>query len=184
LLARSERDVAWLGRLVIPLGALSAAGLAVIIVVRHGLDAGDPWTQSAGYLLLGILFGAMVVGAVSGRTGPALDRLYRSAPLRMLGRYSYGLYVLEALTILFMSWLFAEVGDARLVLGSRLPEILAYCAATGVLTVVVAVASWHLYEQQFLKLKRHFPRSRAAPAADVRVLPSHVSGTAAATTPN
>ena len=169
LAARSESDFAALRRVTIPLGAVSLTGVLAIIAVRHGFDAGDPYVQSAGYLLLGVLFGALVVGAISGLTGSTLQAIYVSPVLRALGRYSYGLYVLQGIVIIFVASRFDAVGDAPLIGGSRLPIIAAFSVITGMLMFVVAWLSWHGFENQILKFKRYFPRYNA----EVQAPPLH-----------
>jgi peptidoglycan/LPS O-acetylase OafA/YrhL len=46
--------------------------------------------------------------------------------------------------------------------GSELPGQLLFYAASIAITLAAAMASWHLYEKHFLKLKRFFPAAHAA----------------------
>ncbi|HEX4125887.1 MAG TPA: acyltransferase [Tepidisphaeraceae bacterium] len=92
--------------------------------------------------------------------------------LRFFGKYSYGLYVFH---YLFEPWLdrWFWLLPAWPVASIVLHMILALAA-----TLAVALASWHLYEKQFLKLKRWFePGAHASPMP----VPDRVSSGPAAT---
>lgn len=163
LVARSDSGFAAFRRWLVPVAAGSAAGILAIIAIRHGFDPGDPWVQLGGYTLLGLFFGAAVAAGASGEAGRMLDRVLTNPMLTACGRYSYALYVLQGVAILFVRWRFDEAGGLPLLAGSRLPAVLFFSLVTGALTFAAAWLSWHVYENQFLKLKRYFPRA-AAPA--------------------
>jgi peptidoglycan/LPS O-acetylase OafA/YrhL len=79
-----------------------------------------------------------------------------SASLRFFGKHSYAIYLLQA--------------PVDHLLGARLrPEVIGwvgYAAVATLLTTMLAVASWHLWEQPFLSLRRFVPRAReSAPMA-------------------
>jgi peptidoglycan/LPS O-acetylase OafA/YrhL len=90
-------------------------------------------------------------------------RLLVNAPLRTLGRYSYGIYlihiaVIELVRVDMLAMLAPVFGKNAAMLGSA--------AVTIALTVLVAAVMYHAYEQPFLRLKRHFAhRDRRATAA-------------------
>jgi peptidoglycan/LPS O-acetylase OafA/YrhL len=151
LVERRDRAIGW--------GAL-ALGLAGFFVTR-----GDPRTtglsQTIGYSILALTFAALVFVAVmaeGGRRG-ALYHVLAWRPLRVLGIYSYGMYVFHmpihraiGLPIL-RRW--AEEDES---IGAKWG--IAYFVAVSAATLVVAVASYHLIEQRFLGLKRYFVPSR------------------------
>lgn len=83
-------------------------------------------------------------------------RWMEGAFLRFFGKHSYALYLLQAPVDHF---LVARVG----------PDVLgwvAYATVGAALTTLLAVATWYLWEQPFLSLKRFVPRSlEGAPVA-------------------
>jgi peptidoglycan/LPS O-acetylase OafA/YrhL len=108
--------------------------------------------ESAGYTLIAVTFAALI-GTVIAR--PAWTRLaFENGFMRFFGKYSYGLYVFHysidnALTPILRRWL-----DA--VFHSKAVGVVVSALIVGALAVMVAYASYHLYEKHFLKLKRYF----------------------------
>jgi peptidoglycan/LPS O-acetylase OafA/YrhL len=135
---------------------LSAIALSALVGWRFGLAFHDPVVQTAGYLALDVFFAALLALAVTVPASSPLALACNLAPLRSLGRYSYGLYVYNSIFIL--------VAEGT----SLLPRIVAWSESTTLgrllfvalaasSTLAVAWLSWHLLEKPFLKLKRHFP---------------------------
>jgi peptidoglycan/LPS O-acetylase OafA/YrhL len=120
------------------------------------LPALEVWSHSS----LVVVFGGALAGAVS-LTGAAhpFPRALSAAPLRALGRYSYGLYVWHYLVHVWaLGALRAHPAGAAL-LGSRLGYT-AYAVAGVAASVALALASYHLVEKRFLALKERWaPRS-------------------------
>jgi len=78
----------------------------------------------------------------------------RAAPLRLLGRYSYGMYVfhkplhdLAGKPLLQSLGLYEHAGSAVAV---------GYIAIATLVTLGLAMVSYHLFEKRFLGLKRWF----------------------------
>ena len=84
-----------------------------------------------------------------------------SWPLRRIGLYSYGIYVLHdplADTIARFGFLdYPRQGSI---------EALVYCAKMVPIAVVAGALSWHLYEQPFLRLKSKFSYGRPRDVGD------------------
>jgi peptidoglycan/LPS O-acetylase OafA/YrhL len=79
----------------------------------------------------------------------------------MFGRYSYALYLFHLPIRRFIRDEYFPVADFPTWLGSPLPgQLLFYVVATAP-ALLLAWASWHLYERQCLKLTRFFPYGRA-----------------------
>ncbi len=108
-----------------------------------------------------ISLGATGLIAASLHAGSVAQAICRTGVLRFFGRYSYGLYVYHysvaaALTV-----------PARAALDARgLPRplsILAVGMLEAIISVVVAVLSYQLYEKHFLRLKRYIPNRKRVP---------------------
>jgi peptidoglycan/LPS O-acetylase OafA/YrhL len=154
--------------------AISACGaLAAIaaVVVTRGLPRNALATQTVGFSLLALAFTYFVLAGVradaAGGAGGALARVLRWAPLRSLGKYSYGMYVFHVPVHLLLSqqvasrWTSPPVG---------LATGIAYMIVATVVTYLAAVASYHLFEKHFLALKRAFtPGPAQPPSAPVAV---------------
>jgi peptidoglycan/LPS O-acetylase OafA/YrhL len=129
-------------------------------------DMHQPALEIWSHTLLGLAYGGLIAGAVAGEgTGGALQRVLGAAPLQVLGRYSYGLYVVhwfvhEAAVAGLRGW---PAGAAAL---STRVGVLGYAAAATAVSLSLAWLSWHLVERRFLALKSRFvARPRAGPAA-------------------
>jgi peptidoglycan/LPS O-acetylase OafA/YrhL len=119
------------------------------------LDYENPIFQIFGYSLLALLFGALIVLSVDGTPSSIAWRLWSRPILRFFGKYSYGLYVVHPT---LMEHLVQYIPVPMLVnwWGSPALGVLTYMIASLCLSVAVAWLIWHLYEKQFLKLKRYF----------------------------
>lgn len=153
--------------------------LAGLFVFRRGtLYFKDPLVQTAGYSLLALFFGSLLVKTVASRPDHAWGRLWSNRGLRFFGKYSYGIYVFHGLLVLpvaqLLRWpkvehLFGLAGRTWLVLSAQV-------VVGSVLSTACALASWHLYEKHFLKLKRFFEYRASTLGNPVRdaVVPSAV----------
>jgi peptidoglycan/LPS O-acetylase OafA/YrhL len=143
---------------------LGAAGF-LALAAPLGFDMHRAPLELWSHSLLAVAFGGLLAGAVvastSGGAGARLARALSAAPLRALGRVSYGVYVWH--------W-FIHYGCVRALrphpataalLATR-AGYLAYAAAGVTASVAVAWASYHLVEKRFLALKdRWAPRAGA-----------------------
>jgi peptidoglycan/LPS O-acetylase OafA/YrhL len=122
----------------------------------HGLNYFDsPIQQTLGESLLGIGSAALIAMALVPTGTPA--RLFDVAPLRFFGKYSYGLYVYHyTLDTIFTGPLRATLFTHT---HSHLVSVLGTALIVTALSILVALLSYHLYELQFLKLKRFFTYS-------------------------
>jgi peptidoglycan/LPS O-acetylase OafA/YrhL len=126
--------------------------LAVYFFVMKGL-----WPTTLGILTLGLPIIALTFAAIVflALYDGLLSRLFSFRPLRRAGQYSYGAYVIHGVIALWLSRLIPT--DRWLALfGHTLTSILGLAALKIGVAFVLAWLSWHLYESQFLKLKRYF----------------------------
>jgi len=111
------------------------------------------------YLALALTFGGVVACAVSSR-----NRWLRSAPVRFIGKISYGIYIFHpiAYAIFWRTPLYWGV--------SHWPHSDLFRMATQMLFVVpFAAVSWYSFERPVLGLKKYFENGRErheAPAVD------------------
>ncbi len=144
--------------------------LAVLLVASYvagfqlsGFAERQVFKQSVGYTILAIGFAALVLYAVltDGQPGWQQARLC-SKPLRLLGKYSYGIYVLHVPIFYFLNQLshhFPNAVQHSLWFGYF---FIAFKFATA---FGVASLSYNFYEKRFLAMKERFaPVYRQAPA--------------------
>jgi peptidoglycan/LPS O-acetylase OafA/YrhL len=151
--ARASKAAWALGAVVLAVSAWCAIakwGLPVLHQIRNSLYA--------------VLFGALALISIQPRPG-ALAKAFRSPVLRFFGKYSYGLYVYHGL----LTWYFIEAhAEERFdaLVGNHSLAIVAKAALGVGLSLLVAVASYELFEKRFLRLKRFFeaPAQPLAPA--------------------
>ena len=151
-------------------GKISLTGTIALLALigwRSGLSLTDPVVQTVGYVLLDLVF-AGSLALVLGLPPSSLTAVFLNAPLlRWFGRYSYGLYVYNSIFILVAEGLSLL---PRLVdwTGSPTAGRLLYFILAASCTLATSWLSWHLFEKQFLKLKRHFPSGSATRPVEVR----------------
>lgn len=129
-----------------------ASGIATLAVFSvSGSDFHALPMSTVGYPLLAVFFTSLLLQALDPNSAAAK---FGNLPfLRFFGKYSYGLYVyhyiLSPLTSGVQTWL-------QFRMHSRLVGGLAYTLLVFIATIGVAVLSYHLYEEQWLKLKSRF----------------------------
>jgi peptidoglycan/LPS O-acetylase OafA/YrhL len=137
--------------------AITAAVVVAILACCGGEYTTLPMTL-AGYPALAILFASILVLCLQPTTLAA--HVGRLSPLRVIGRYSYGMYMYHILFRPVVSptlrWWQERTGSAAI--GGVL-----FLVSVLLGTLVVSVASYELYERHFLRLKRYF---HYQPAAD------------------
>ena len=127
------------------------------------------WERDLFYSDFGVMFAALLVLALSPTAvGGVPHRIFSWTPLRVLGGYSYGIYVFHFIILRGISTLLRIVHLHHRVYSSDWLT-LGIIALNLVLSLGVAFASFHLWEKRFLRLKKHFPER--APAASVRNSP-------------
>lgn len=144
---------------------ISAAVLLIAALFNHGLDWANNFSPVAhffiptlGFTLIGISCTAVI--AMTLQPASMTQSFFRSPFLRFLGRYSYGIYVFHW----SIHGLLTE--PLRLFLNTNLhSKALSVCIAgfiVGALSILIALLSYHLYEVQFLHLKRFFNYNRTS----------------------
>jgi peptidoglycan/LPS O-acetylase OafA/YrhL len=168
-LLRTPAGRAWLRqpRVVGAAMSLGALGFIWLGLANHGFDMHRPALQIWSHTLLGLAFGGLVTRTVcTAGTGARVQRILGALPLRLLGRYSYGIYVLHYLVHLWALRTLRAWPPGAALLSSRVGYA-GYAIAGAAASVALAAVSWHLLEQRCLALKRYFvPRPMATTPAD------------------
>ena len=160
-----------LPKLVARRGQLLWAGLATLAfgkLVPHAYWMDDSFGQVIGYSILAVGFSFFVLAAACSEVAPSpvLHRVLCWRVLRVLGKYSYALYIVHPLVSAYIG-----VPALAAVLGSQSPGLwqsLAYVLGVALVSLALAWLSYHLIEKWFLGLKRFFvpemPSARLASA--------------------
>jgi peptidoglycan/LPS O-acetylase OafA/YrhL len=128
--------------------SLTVAGMCWL---RHTVDHSDPVISSVGFLLIALACGSLLVSCL--RPSSIAGRSFSIAPLRVLGKYSYGFYLYHFPLSYFLSPLkdyFVERIHSYAV-GSLF--YLVICLAAN---LAVAAISFHLFESPVMRFKRFF----------------------------
>jgi peptidoglycan/LPS O-acetylase OafA/YrhL len=83
------------------------------------------------------------------------QQFLRIPSLRYCGRISYGLYVYHFLFLGTLHQAF-DPGFLSELVHSRILGVALFIIVAATLSFAAAMISWHIYEKQFLKLKRFF----------------------------
>ncbi len=147
---------------------LAKWGFASAMVVLLGMIvfgqprlAGDPraflvWSEGFEYTVLALASAALIAWSL--RPGTVCRWLFEMAPMRFLGKYSYGIYVLHVLVLSAMN-----LPLRAALLGATHSKLFAVAGAgltSLAVSIVAAYLSYHLYERRFLRLKHFFDYSR------------------------
>jgi peptidoglycan/LPS O-acetylase OafA/YrhL len=144
---------------------LAAAVLLQIAVVREFTAATGTFgflNQTTSALLFGALIFASIVPDMPGTGARTLQNGLLNPVLRQIGKYSYAIYVVH-IPIKYI-W-FATLGLLPIQpLAWQQIGVIAYnFIGVSILSTAVAFVSWHVLEQPFLSLKRHFVNRNKPP---------------------
>jgi len=105
-----------------------------------------------GHFGLVLFYGWIVHQAAIGFNG-LVGSFLQTRPVAYLGKISYGLYVFHNFAGAATAAIASAAGVGSVLTGD-LPRSL---LSNALLTIILAMASWHLYEAPINKLKRYFP---------------------------
>jgi peptidoglycan/LPS O-acetylase OafA/YrhL len=165
VLLRAPGGRAWLWRWWRPVALAGGLGFLALGLPRGPFDMHVAALEVWSHTLLGLAYGGLLCAAVLGEgTGDRLQRLLRTRPLQVLGRYSYGLYMVHFFVREGALPALERWPAAAAALGTR-TGVLAWAAAATALSLGLAWLSFHLFEQRFLALKGRFAARPGPPAA-------------------
>jgi peptidoglycan/LPS O-acetylase OafA/YrhL len=84
-----------------------------------------------------------------------LFRYFDNRVLRAFGNLSYGLYIIHVPLGRFIN-LLTKNALSKLAFGSSILERLIFIGVGIAASYALALLSWHIFEKQVLKLKKHF----------------------------
>ncbi len=178
LLAPLQRNIAWISvTILLLIGAILLAGplFGSVIgpippqVIAYGAASShkairalsSPWGLDALPTLLSPGFAATVLYSSLPGTG-MLKRAISWRPFRIAGGYAYGIYVYHLIILGLTGAVCFRVPRMSTAIQNNLWCSVFFILANALLTFGVAIASYHLYEKHFLKLKKYFPEKTAA----------------------
>lgn len=143
--------------------ALICAGPALALMIWTEISRRQLAAQVVGIVgfpLIVLALGGLLWLALAAAPGSLAHRFFTSRTMRFMGRYSYAMYVFHE----FVLWVANAEAPWTIsppkVWGSRVPLALVVLVGVTGVTIALSLLSWHLYEKQFLKLKRYFPYAR------------------------
>jgi peptidoglycan/LPS O-acetylase OafA/YrhL len=149
------------------LGVISVVALAWLVVIRPTASGGTNYFWSATHPVapFAIIGGGcyLVLTAIHARPWSPVRTVLRLWPLRLLGQYSYAMYVFHVPVACLLAPKYSVLA-ARLGFGPRTWFI--YLAAITAITLLLAVISWWVIEGPCLRLKDRLfaPHPPGAPA--------------------
>jgi peptidoglycan/LPS O-acetylase OafA/YrhL len=115
--------------------------------------------------LIALTFGALLVTSLAAKADRVLTRLLRSRVMCFLGTRSYGLYVFHGIIAYWMGEHQATLDTLASRIGSGAAAMIVEATVGTAASILVAAASYELFEKRFLRLKNRFaPSTRATRA--------------------
>ena len=115
--------------------------------------------QTLRFLFVATLGGAILWLSVTGPKGGWLQRAFSNSWMRVLGKYSYALYLWHGPAKSLARSIY-DPNSSELLAGSRLPAQFLFVAIATTLSLAIAWLSWHLLERHFLRLKGTFSHNQ------------------------
>jgi peptidoglycan/LPS O-acetylase OafA/YrhL len=144
-------------RLVLPMALAAGAWLACDFALQRfgGFGLEEARAARGGVFRLG--FAALLLQALFAPASSVTGRFFRSVPMIVLGKYSYGLYVYHHFLSYYMVEHGTEFAVARAV-GSHTLAVAVQAILGMAASMAIAWLSYELFEKRFLELKRRFGR--------------------------
>jgi peptidoglycan/LPS O-acetylase OafA/YrhL len=149
-----------------PLAAVAMSVLIILAMSREYLSPYDVLVQEIGLSAVAVLFGVVLLAAITAERGSRVHKVLTILPLRSLGKYSYALYLIHLPVGTLLAKHF-HAGDAvPSLFGSSLLPTVVFALTAGAISLALAMTSYHLWEKHFLKLKAHFQYDAVKPAVE------------------
>jgi peptidoglycan/LPS O-acetylase OafA/YrhL len=144
-------------------GAAAALGFAADVFAHMFGHGWGRWFAGFYEPLVVTAFAWLIGEILESPPHRTLLRFFASQPLRLLGQYSYGLYLIHFVVLMTLYKLFFSAWQARFGVNgaAALSAVLMYG-----ITALLALAMFHAVERPILRLKRYFaPRRQGGAAA-------------------
>jgi peptidoglycan/LPS O-acetylase OafA/YrhL len=175
IMVRNPKGLALLKRIAWPALSTGTILLFTIFMQKKRLVVVDYTVTTVGLSIIALFFAAVITIALLTPSDRGLGKIFSSTPLRFFGKYSYALYVFHHLVAIYLPKFGFSIKSIPTIGGSDLPGFLVFSLVATLLSTLLALLSWHLWEAQFLKLKRHFEYDQAPKRLDHRTAESQVS---------
>jgi len=135
-----------------------ALGVMGLVIAFGGIDFHSIAMTMIGFPALAATFACLLLLALG--KGSLVNRFGNVRALRFIGHYSYGMYVYHVLFWIGLAWIqrWLQVQLHSVVLGGISFTLLMLGG-----TMAVSVASYELYEKQWLRLKKRFAYEKPEP---------------------
>ena len=125
--------------------------LVILLCLAHGPEATSPWISTIGYSAIAACSASFIYLAQQGSNW--VSTLFDQPFLQFFGRYSYGLYLFHGLYFVYLRHLSGTVEHR---VHSGLLAQLLIVAFGFLISIALALLSYHFFEAPILKLKRRF----------------------------
>ena len=156
LAVRSSGGFARVARFAHPVALVAAVAFIGLFAWRGLVDAEDRVMGTLGLSVCTLLFAAVVCVAVTERTGSLVHRAPTPRVLLLVGRYSYGMYLIHYVVMVVLNEFGFSLGDIEAQASWRPAAHAVYILSNCFATFGLAALSWHLFEKRFLRLKDRF----------------------------
>lgn len=154
VLARRGKGLAEMRLAAKCVAVLCIVGTGIIYLRVHDFNPKFSLVRTVGFSVLALMFGAILVISMTGRSNGLASRVLGGRVLRFFGKYSYGLYIFHVLIVPpVREWAPAVRMAGHVGAFGGLAVHIAVCF---LVSIAMALLSWHLFEKWFLKLKRFF----------------------------
>jgi len=160
--ARSPRLMAEARRWLLIAAPLAACGLAAVRIADGDAFMWSRQMATFGYTFAAVVFGALLVWVLSARETTGISRFFTTHFMRQTGKYSYALYVVH---VPVASAIFPVATRALAGVEPAIGHetVFVVCMALSfIVSWILAVLSWNLFEKRILALKRYFSYEGAA----------------------
>lgn len=139
-----------------PMAGICGLAILAIFIRKQSLEPGNASVYTAGFSLLALFFGAILIISLTCSPGALLGKFLGSPSMRFFGKYSYALYVFHHFIAIYLPLYGFSIQTFPTVMGSQLPGLFLFSLVATVISLGLALLSWVLLESRFLALKRFF----------------------------